>query len=112
LISDNKVKAVVILAEKRMNDYKDVPSSYELGYKVKISTTRGYAVLASTPDAIKKELSAKLYKAMQHDVFASYLKGSSLDPKTSPAPMEVWDKQLKENFANAKTSLSELGLLK
>jgi len=112
LISDNKVKAVVILAEKRMDDYKDVPSSYELGYKVKVSTTRGYGVLASTPDAIKKELSAKLYKAMQHDIFVSYLKGSSLDPKTSPAPMEVWDKQLKENFAEAKISLSELGLLK
>src|SRR6056300_903995 len=42
LIQDKKVKAVLLLAEKRMPDYKKVPSCYELGWKVKVSTTRGY----------------------------------------------------------------------
>ena len=112
LIADKKVKAVVLLAPKRLKDYPDVPSSYELGYKVNVATTRGYAVLASTPDAIKKELSAKLLKGMKHEIFASYLKGSSLDPETSPAGMDVWEPQLKANYKEAAAALKELGLLK
>ena len=112
LIQDKKVKAVLLLAEKRMPDYKKVPSSYELGWKVKVSTTRGYAVLKGTPQPIINEISKAMVKAMKHEIFANYLKGASLDPATSPAGTEVWDKQLKENFANAQDSLRGLGLIK
>jgi len=112
LIQDKKVKAVLLLAEKRMPDYKKVPSSYELGWKVKVSTTRGYAVLKGTPQPIINEISKAMVKAMKHEVFANYLKGASLDPATSPAGTEVWDKQLKENFVNAQDALKGLGLIK
>jgi putative tricarboxylic transport membrane protein len=112
LIQDKKVKAVLLLAEKRMPDYKKVPSSYELGWKVKVSTTRGYAVLKGTPQPIINEISKAMVKAMKHEIFANYLKGASLDPVTSPAGTEVWDKQLKENFANAQDALRGLGLIK
>jgi putative tricarboxylic transport membrane protein len=112
LIQDKKVKAVLLLAEKRMPDYKKVPSSYELGWKVKVSTTRGYAVLKGTPQPIINEISKAMVKAMKHEIFANYLKGASLDPATSPAGTEVWDKQLKENFANAQDALRGLGLIK
>jgi putative tricarboxylic transport membrane protein len=112
LIQDKKVKAVLLLAEKRMPDYKKVPSSYELGWKVKVSTTRGYAVLKGTPQPIINEISKAMVKAMKHEIFANYLKGASLDPVTSPAGTEVWDKQLKENFANAQDALKGLGLIK
>ena len=112
LIQDKKVKAVLLLAEKRMPDYKKVPSSYELGWKVKVSTTRGYAVLKGTPQPIINEISKAMVKAMKHEIFANYLKGASLDPATSPAGTEVWDKQLKQNFANAQDALKGLGLIK
>jgi len=112
LIQDKKVKAVLLLAEKRMSDYKKVPSSYELGWKVKVSTTRGYAVLKGTPQPIINEISKAMVKAMKHEIFANYLKGASLDPATSPAGTEVWDKQLKQNFANAQDALKGLGLIK
>lgn len=112
LIQDKKVKAVLLLAEKRIPDYKKVPSSYELGWKVKVSTTRGYAVLKGTPEPIINEISKAMVKAMKHEIFANYLKGASLDPATSPAGTEVWDKQLKENFANAQDALKGLGLIK
>jgi hypothetical protein len=51
-----------------------------------------------------------MVKAMKHDTFANYLKGASLDPATSPAGTEVWDKQLKENYAKAAEALKGLGL--
>ena len=47
------------------------------------------------------EISKAMVKAMKHDVFANYPRGASLDPATSPAGTEVWDKQLKENYAKA-----------
>jgi putative tricarboxylic transport membrane protein len=49
---------------------------------------------------------------MKHDTFAHYLKGAGLAPETSVAGHEVWDKQLKEEYAKAAESLKELGLIK
>ena len=56
-VADGTFRALVVLAEKRLKDYPNVPSSYELGIKAKCSTTRGYAVLASTPKPIIEKIS-------------------------------------------------------
>ncbi|MBL6758370.1 MAG: tripartite tricarboxylate transporter substrate binding protein [Pelagibacteraceae bacterium] len=112
LIEDKKIKAIVLLHDQKLADYPKVPTSYSMGHEVKVVTTRGYAVLKGTPDAVVQELSKKMVKAMQHETFGNYLKGASLDPKTSPAGTEVWDKQLKENFKKAQAALKGLGLIK
>ena len=112
LMEDKKVRAIVLLHDQKLADYPKVPTSYSMGHEVKVVTTRGYAVLKGTPDAIVQELSKKMVKAMKHETFGNYLKGASLDPKTSPAGTEVWDKQLKENFKKAQGALKGLGLIK
>lgn len=112
LIADKKVKAIVLLHDKKLADYPKVPTSYSMGHEVKVVTTRGYAVLKGTPEPIIQEISKAMVKAMKHDTFANYLKGASLDPATSPAGTEVWDKQLKENFKKAQSALKGLGLIK
>ncbi|WP_440679772.1 Bug family tripartite tricarboxylate transporter substrate binding protein [Candidatus Pelagibacter sp. HIMB1517] len=112
LIEDKKVKAIVLLHDKKLADYPKVPTSYSMGHEVKVVTTRGYAVLKGTPEPVIQEISKAMVKAMKHDTFANYLKGASLDPATSPAGTEVWDKQLKENFKKAQTALKGLGLIK
>ena len=86
--------------------------SYELGYKAKTSTTRGYWVLKGTPQDRIEALSKGMVKAMKHEVFANYLKSSGLDPETSVAEHDVWDKQIKEEYAKAVQALTELDLLK
>ena len=111
-VQDGSFIALAVMAEKRLGDYPDVPTTFEKGYKVAASTTRGYAVRAGTPKEIVDQLSAGMVKAMKHDVFANYLKSSGLDPADSVAGTEVWDKQLKEEYKTAKESLEELGLLK
>lgn len=112
LMEDKKVRAIVLLHDQKLADYPKVPTSYSMGHKVKVVTTRGYAVLKGTPEPIVQELSKKMVKAMNHEVFANYLKGASLDPKTSVAGTEIWDKQLKENYAKAKDALKGLGIIK
>jgi len=111
-MEDKKIRAIVLLHDQKLADYPKVPTSYSMGHKVKVVTTRGYAVLKGTPEPIVQELSKKMVKAMNHEVFANYLKGASLDPKTSVAGTEIWDKQLKENYAKARDALKGLGIIK
>ncbi len=110
-VEDGSFRALAVMAEKRLADFKDVPTTYELGYSVKTSTTRGYAVLASTPKETIEKLSAAMVKAMNHDVFANYLKSAGLTPEDSVAGWEVWDKHLKEEYQVAAEALKELGLM-
>ncbi len=111
-IEDGNIRPLAVMAQERLKDYPDVPTTFELGYPVKTSTTRGYAVRAGTPQPVIDKLSKALVKAMKHDVFANYLKSAGLSPETSPAGTEVWDKQLKEEYKNAEEALTELGLNK
>ena len=111
-VADGTFRALVVLAEKRLKDYPNVPSSFELGIKAKCSTTRGYAVLASTPKPIIDKLSKGFVKAMKHKVFANYLKSAGLTVDASVAGTAIWDKHLKEEFKVAQSALKELGLVK
>ena len=111
-IEDGSLRALAVMAEKRLADYPDVPTTYEKGYKVKTSTTRGYWVLKGTPPERIKTLSDALVKSMKHEVFANYLESSGLNPEDSVAGHEVWDKHIKEEYAKAVESLKELDLIK
>ena len=111
LIEAGKIKAILLLHDKELADYPGVVTSYSMGHEVKVVTTRGYAVLKGTPQDKIDALSKALVKAMMHETFANYLRGASLDPATSPAGTEVWDKQLKENYAKAEAALKGLGLI-
>ena len=110
-VQDGTFRALAVMAEKRLAGYPDVPSTYELGYKVKTSTTRGYWVLKGTPQDRIETLSKAMVKAMKHEVFVNYLKGAGLTPEDSVAGYKVWDKQIKEEYAKAESALRELGLL-
>lgn len=108
LIEDGGIRPLVVMAKERLPEYPDVPTSWELGYEVSLSTTRGYAVRAGTPPEIVQKLSEALVKAMKHETFGNYLKSAGLDPEKSVAGAEVWDEQLKAEYATAAEALKEL----
>jgi putative tricarboxylic transport membrane protein len=111
-VKDGTFRALAVLAEKRLKDFPDIPTSYEQGFKVKLSTTRGYEMLKGTPRDRIDILSKGLVKVMHHGTFANYLKGAGLTPEESVAGSKVWTRQLKEEYAKAAQSLKELGLNK
>ncbi len=111
-VQDGTFRALAVMTDKRLGDYPDVPTTFELGYPVKTSTTRGYWVLKGTPEDRIKALSDAMVKAMKHETFANYLKSAGLNVEDSVAGHEVWDKHIKEEYAAAKQALEELGLLK
>jgi putative tricarboxylic transport membrane protein len=110
-VKDGTFRALAVMAEKRLADYPDVPSTYESGYDVKTSTTRGYWVLKGTPPDRIETLSKAMVKAMNHEVFVNYLKSAGLTPEDSIAGHEVWDKHIKEEYAKAYQALKDLDLL-
>ena len=111
-VQDGTFIALAVMDETRLKDFPNVPTTFEKGYKIKVTTTRGYGVKKGTPPEVIKILEKALLKAMKDEVFANYLKGSGLDPATSPAGSKVWDKQLKQMYAVAEEGIKGLGLQK
>ena len=112
LYSNGKINEAIKVIQSLNKDYPNVPSTFEKGIKAKCSTTRGYAVLASTPQPIIDQISKAMVKAMKHDVFASYLAGAGLTVESSVAGTKIWDKHLKAEYKVAASALKELGLVK
>jgi len=110
-VQDGTFRALTVMAEKRLGDYPDVPTTYELGYQVKTSTTRGYWVLKGTPEDRIQVLSDGMVKAMKHKTFANYLKSSGLNAEESVAGHDVWTRQIREEYAKAVEALKDLGLI-
>lgn len=111
-VQDGTFRALAVMSDKRLADYPDVPTTYEKGYKVKTSTTRGYWVLKGTPQDRIDALSKAMVKAMKHETFANYLKSAGLTVDDSVAGHEVWDENIKDEYKKAVESLTDLGLLK
>ncbi len=108
MIEDGSIRPLAVMAKERLAGYPDVPTTWELGYEVSTSTTRGYAVHADTPPEIIQKLSSALVDAMNHETFANYLESAGLEAATSVAGTEVWDVQLKEEYAKATAALEVL----
>jgi tripartite-type tricarboxylate transporter receptor subunit TctC len=108
-ILDGTFRALAVMAPKRLSGFPDVPTTYEKGFEVDCSTTRGYAVLKGTPDDRIKILSDGLVEGMHAEVFANYLASAGLTVEESVAGHEVWDAQIKKEYAKAVQAVEELG---
>jgi putative tricarboxylic transport membrane protein len=110
LIQEGEVRPIAIMDEERIEGLPDVPTTFEKGHEVRVSTTRGYAVRADTPPETIKTLEEALLAGMQTEEFQEYLRNSGLDPEDSVAGSEEWDSQLKEEYAQSKEVIDRLGL--
>ena len=108
-IDDGVLTPVVVMSKSRIAAYPDVPTTYEKGFKVDCSTTRGYWVLKGTPQDRIDILSKALVKAMSHEVFANYLKSAGLTVKESVAGAKEWDANIKSEYAKAEEAVQKLG---
>ena len=110
LVEEGEVRPLAVMDEERLEDFPDLPTTYEKGHEVTVTTTRGYAVRADTPPEIVAKLESALLEAMKSETFTEYLRNSGLDPEDSVAGSEEWDAQLKEEHDAAKEVIERLGL--
>ncbi len=111
-IRDGTMRPLAVLSDKALEEYPDIPTSFALGYKVKVSTTRGYAVLKGTPPGRIAALSKALVAGMKQKAFAKYLEGAGLTVDESVAGHTEWTAHIKAEYAAAAAALKDLGLVK
>jgi len=104
-------RALAIFADKRLGALPNVPTGKEIGVPGSYSTVRGFITLSGTPADRVKILEAGLVKAMQGQLFQTYLEtsGQSMDSVVGAGP---WKAQLDEFMVEGKKTLEALGLLK
>lgn len=105
------LRALAIFADKRLAALPNVPTGREIGVPGNQSTVRGFVTLSGVPAERLKSLEDGLVKAMQGQLFKTYLEtsGQSLDSVVGAGP---WKAQLDEFMVEGKKTLEALGLLK
>lgn len=109
-IKQGDLKALAVLYPERVGDLPDVPSSFEKGHEVSVTTTRGYFVHGDTDPAIAAKIEETLLKGMSGERFQQYLQSNGLDPKTNIAGADIWDKQLKTEYQVSLEALRKLDM--
>jgi tripartite-type tricarboxylate transporter receptor subunit TctC len=72
-INNKQIRPIIIFGKERLPAFKDVPCSYELGYKIALPQFRSYVVKAGTPKDRVKLLSDTLQKVSANPEFQKFL---------------------------------------
>jgi putative tricarboxylic transport membrane protein len=110
-IKAGDIRPLAIFADKRLKALPDVPTGKEAGVPGTHSTVRGFVTLSGVPQDRVKALEEGLVKAMQGQLFQTYLEtsGQSMESVAGAGP---WKAQLDEFMVEGKQTLEALGLLK
>ena len=81
-LSGKQMRPILLFGEKRLAAFKDVPASYELGYKVALPQFRAIVVRSGTPPEILKKLSDALTKVYASPEYKKFLEDQYADPNS------------------------------
>jgi tripartite-type tricarboxylate transporter receptor subunit TctC len=81
-LNGKQMRPILLFGEKRLAAFKDVPASYELGYKVALPQFRSIVVRAGTPPDIVKKLSDALAKVYASPEYKKFLEEQYADPNS------------------------------
>ncbi len=82
VLNGKQMRPILLFGEKRLAAFKDVPASYELGYKVALPQFRSIVVRAGTPPDIVKKLSDALAKVYASPEYKKFLEEQYADPNS------------------------------
>ena len=111
-LKSGDVRALAVFAGNRLKALPNVPTGKEIGVDAgSQSTVRGFVTARGVPADRVKALEEGLVKAMQGQMFQTYLEnsGQALDSVTGAGP---WKTQLDQFMVDGKQTLEALGLLK
>jgi putative tricarboxylic transport membrane protein len=111
-IKSGDIRPLAIFAGSRLKALPNTPTGKEIGVDAgSQSTVRGFVTSRGTPPDRVKALEEGLVKAMQGQMFTTYLEssGQALDSVTAAGP---WKAQLDQFMVDGKQTLEALGLLK
>jgi tripartite-type tricarboxylate transporter receptor subunit TctC len=79
-LNSKQMRPLMVFGKQRSADFKDVPSSYELGYPIALPQFRSIVVRAGTPPERVKVLSDTLAKVANTPEFKKFLQEQFADP--------------------------------
>lgn len=79
-LTGKQMRPIMLFGEKRMAAFKDVPSSFELGYKVALPQFRAIVVRSGTPPEVIQKLSDALAKVAATPEYKKFLEDQYADP--------------------------------
>ncbi|WP_088348574.1 MULTISPECIES: tripartite tricarboxylate transporter substrate binding protein [Rhodomicrobium] len=79
-LKSGEMRPILIFGDKRLDGFKDVPASAELGYTVSLPQFRSIVVRSDTPAAEIKTLSDALTKVAENPEYKKFLEDSYADP--------------------------------
>lgn len=93
LLESGKVKVVGVMAQERSPFLEDVPTFEEAGYDVDISSSRGYAFPAGTPEEVIDQVSTAIGEIMEDPAFEEKMTAQGLAPTYMDAAdyTEYWN---------------------
>lgn len=110
-IDAKQIRPILFFSTKRSKFYPDLPTTYELGYKVGFPNWRGLVVKKGTPPHIVKALEDALTKIVETPEFKKYLKEEMAEPDSYLGPDE-FHKQTYYEFNTLSKFAKELKIKK
>jgi len=103
-ILNKQIRPIVIFGKERLAAFKDIPSSYELGYHIALPQFRSYVVKAGTPAERVKILSDALAKAAATPEYQKFLE-ENFSAKDSFIPADKAEPYLAAQVADMKAAM-------
>jgi tripartite-type tricarboxylate transporter receptor subunit TctC len=81
-LNGKQMRPILLFGEKRLDRFKDIPASYELGYKIALPQFRSIVVKAGTPPDVVQKLSDALAKVYASDEYKKFMEVQFCDPSS------------------------------
>lgn len=81
-LKSKQMRPILLFGEKRLDAFKDIPASYEVGYKIALPQFRSIVVRSGTPPEIVKKLSDALAKVAATPEYKKFLAEQLADPNS------------------------------
>jgi tripartite-type tricarboxylate transporter receptor subunit TctC len=107
-VNSKQIRPIIIFGKERLAAFKDIPSSYELGYKIALPQFRSYVVKAGTPPDRVKMLSDAMAKVAAEPEFKKFL-DENYSAKGSFLPADQAEAYFKQQLADMKAAQEAAG---
>jgi tripartite-type tricarboxylate transporter receptor subunit TctC len=81
-LNSKQMRPILLFGEKRLDRFKDIPASHEVGYKVALPQFRSIVVRAGTPPDVVKKLSDVLAKVYASPEYKKFMEEQFCDPQS------------------------------
>jgi tripartite-type tricarboxylate transporter receptor subunit TctC len=81
-LNSKQMRPILLFGEKRLDRFKDIPASYELGYKIALPQFRSIVLRAGTPPDIVQKLSDALAKVYGSPEYKKFMEVQFCDPNS------------------------------